>query len=214
MASRTARSDSRAHGRADALLRREVLRFREDTFGQRNWGHRGLRASLRGVSLEEARWKPGPSAHSVWEHVNHVAHGKRYVLERVRARSRAMTQAWPPGGGTAAEFRRAIAALERLHRDLRRAIGALTPEAAAGAGGRRYSATRRTTPITRDRSCSREGSTARTAAGPSGRPHRNEAEARARPSGRSRKGGSLSAAAEPDGAQPATRTMSLPKLRP
>jgi len=129
-----------ARPRTDALARRDVVRFREDTFARRNWGHRGLRAALRGVSLAEARWTPGRGVHSVWEQINHVAYWKRYVLERVRGRSRQTNQAWPRAGRTAAELRRALAMLERLHRDLQATIRALSPEAFDAAGGPRYSA--------------------------------------------------------------------------
>jgi len=125
----------------DALARCDLARFREDTFARRNWGHQGLRAALRGLSLEEARWTPGRGVHSVWEQINHVAHWKRYVLERVRGRSRQTNQAWPPSGRTAAELHRALAVLERLHRDLQGAVLKLSADAFEVGGGPRYSTT-------------------------------------------------------------------------
>ena len=141
MSSSTRTPRRRPHREADALARRELARFREDTFARRNWGHQGLRAALRGLSLEEARWTPGRGVHSVWEQINHVAYWKHYVLERVRGRSRQTNQAWPPAGRTAAELDRAIAALARLHRDLRDAVLELSPEAFEVGGGPRYSTT-------------------------------------------------------------------------
>ena len=138
------RSGARAAGheaRPHAFVLDDVIRFREDTFARRNWGHQGLRAALRGLSVGEARWTPGRGVHSVWEQINHVAHWKRYVLERTLGRSRQTSQAWPPAGRTAAELRRAAAALERLHRDLRAAIRRLSAQGYAAAGGPRYSTT-------------------------------------------------------------------------
>jgi len=120
------------------MVRHDVLRFRDDTFRTRNWGHKGLRAALRELSVEEASWTPGHGVHSVWEQINHVAHWKRYVLERIRGRSRRVNQAWPPAGRSAADLRRAIAALDRLHRDLQHVVGGLSREALE-AGVRRYS---------------------------------------------------------------------------
>ncbi|HEV2356929.1 MAG TPA: DinB family protein [bacterium] len=126
---------------AGPMARGDIVRFRDDTFGTRNWGHKGLRLALRRLSLPEAVWKPGPGLHSVWEQINHVAYWKRYVRERIRGRSRQTNQAWPPAGRTAAGLRRAIAGLERLHRDLRRDVLALPAEAYETRGGPRYSAT-------------------------------------------------------------------------
>lgn len=100
-----------------------------------------MRAALRGLSLEEARWTPGRGVHSVWEQINHVAYWKRYVLARVLGRSRQTNQAWPPAGRSDAELHRAVAGLERLHRDLDAAIRTLSSEAYEAGGGPRYSAT-------------------------------------------------------------------------
>jgi uncharacterized damage-inducible protein DinB len=124
-----------------SLAQREVVRFADDTFGLRNWGHNGLRLALRRLSLDEAAWDPGPGLHSVWEQINHLAHWKRYVRDRVRRRSRQTTQAWPAAGRTAAGLRRAIADLERLHADLRREVLTLPADVYEAAGGPRYSTT-------------------------------------------------------------------------
>jgi uncharacterized damage-inducible protein DinB len=134
-------SGGRVKGRADALARRDLVRFRNDTFGERNWGHKGLRAALRGLSLDEARWIPGRGVHSVWEQINHVAHWKRYVLERVLGRARQTNQAWPAAGRSASDLRRAIASLDRLHRALRDAVIRFSPEEFEAGGGPRYSTT-------------------------------------------------------------------------
>ncbi|HLJ60924.1 MAG TPA: DinB family protein [bacterium] len=141
MGTRSGPPGRRLNGSADALARRDLARFRDDTFGERNWGHKGLRAALRGVSLEEALWTPGRGVHSVWEQINHVAHWKRYVLERLHGRSRQTNQAWPAAGRTAGDLRRAIVALDRLHRALQHAILRLSPGAFEAGAGPRYSTT-------------------------------------------------------------------------
>ena len=140
----TTRANRRTAGRAgpeDTIVRREIVRFADDTFGTRNWGHKGLALALRRLSLAEAMWTPGPGLHSVWEQINHLAYWKRYVRERVRGRGRQTNQAWPPAGRTAAGLTRAVAGLRRLHRDLRRDVLRLPAETYGAAGGPRYSTT-------------------------------------------------------------------------
>jgi uncharacterized damage-inducible protein DinB len=109
----------------------DLAAFLRDTSGRGNWGHRGLARLLRGVSLEEATWTPGPAAHSIWEEVNHVIYWSEDVLERLEGRAVARRQAWPAGAGGADGWRRTVARAARLHAALARRIGALTPAALA-----------------------------------------------------------------------------------
>jgi uncharacterized damage-inducible protein DinB len=116
-------------------LRAEILRFLEDTAGRRNWAHKGLRAAIGGLRLDEALWKP-EGGHSVWEQINHTAYWKRYILRRAQGKRTRARQAWPPPGRTAAELSRSIADLGALHRELRAAVTALDPGAFAPKAGR------------------------------------------------------------------------------
>jgi uncharacterized damage-inducible protein DinB len=131
--------NARTRRPGDAMARRDIVRFADDTFGMRNWGHKGLALALRRLSLDEAMWTPGPGLHSIWEQINHLAYWKRYVRDRVRGQSRQTNQAWPAAGRTAAGLRRAIADLTRLHRELRYLVLSLPAETYAAAGGPRYS---------------------------------------------------------------------------
>ena len=116
-------------------LRGEILRFLEDTAGRTNWAHKGLRAALRGLRLDEALWKP-ERGHSVWEQINHIAYWKRYILHRTQGKRTRARQAWPAPGRTAAELNRSIADLGALHRELRAAVTGLDPETFDPKGGR------------------------------------------------------------------------------
>jgi uncharacterized damage-inducible protein DinB len=116
-------------------LRAEILRFLEDTSGRRNWAHKGLRAAIGGLHLDEALWKP-EGGHSVWEQINHTAYWKRYILRRTQGKRTRARQAWPSPGRTAGELGRSIADLGALSRELRAAVAALDPDAFEPKGGR------------------------------------------------------------------------------
>lgn len=105
----------------------ELAAFARDTISSRNWGHTGLARILKGVTLEEARWKPTPDAHSIWDEVNHIAYWSEDVLEQLEGRGRPRPQAWPPGEGAPDAWQRAVARARRLHAALIRRIGTATP---------------------------------------------------------------------------------------
>ncbi|MDR7418284.1 MAG: DinB family protein [Armatimonadota bacterium] len=114
--------------------------FARDTHAGRNWGHAGLSRILKDVTFEEARWKPGPDAHSIWEEVNHIAYWSEDVLEQLEGRGKPRPQAWPPGEGGPDEWRRAVGRAGRLHGRLVRRIQAMrTPELVRKAQKSRYS---------------------------------------------------------------------------
>ncbi|MBI3997523.1 MAG: DinB family protein [Armatimonadetes bacterium] len=112
-------------------LSRALVVFTRDTAGRGNWGHPGLAKMLKDVGVDEARWKPAPDAHSIWEEVNHIAHWSRFVLDRLEGRGQPTKQAWPPGVGGAEGWRRAVGDVTRLHASLARSLGRLSDEALA-----------------------------------------------------------------------------------
>lgn len=126
---------SARHPLADALTV-----FLRDTAGRRNWGHAGLAEVLKNVRVAEARWKPAPDTHSIWEEVNHINHWSRFVLDRLEGREKPTRQAWPPGRGGAAAWRRTIAKTAAAHAALARRIASLDQEALTAAhAASRYS---------------------------------------------------------------------------
>ncbi|MCL6554228.1 MAG: DinB family protein [Firmicutes bacterium] len=104
----------------------ELAAFARDTVTSRNWGHTGLIRILKGVTFEEARWKPAPDAHSIWDEVNHIAYWSEDVLEQLEGRGKPRPQAWPPGEGDPEAWQRAAARARRLHAALIRRIAAAT----------------------------------------------------------------------------------------
>lgn len=123
-------------------LRDEVLWFLETTFASWNWAHKSLLDSVKTLTVAEARWQPGRRAHSVWEQINHVAHWKAYIVDRIAGRRPVARQAWPAAGRTAADLRRSIARLTRLQDELRRIVQGLEPEAFAESRSGKYALAR------------------------------------------------------------------------
>jgi len=87
---------------------------------------------LHGVGARRAAARPIAGGHSIWEIVLHVATWEWVVARRLAGRRVSPTPAqdWPPVRGTsAAAWRRALALLERRHREAHRAIASLTEAA-------------------------------------------------------------------------------------
>lgn len=62
----------------------EVLRVLDPAPGFRPWhGGASPLGSLRGVSEEEAAWRPAPGRHSIWELALHIAYWKYAVRRRL-----------------------------------------------------------------------------------------------------------------------------------
>ncbi len=80
---------------------------------------------LRQVSAERAAAHPLPSAHSVWEVVNHITAWKRAIPVRLRGTAIELSgeQDWPPvSDASAAAWERALRELETAHAELEAAV--------------------------------------------------------------------------------------------
>ena len=118
----------RGSGRSDGLAA-ELAEFEKQTAGARNWGHPGMAAVLKGISVEEATWKPAPDAHSIWEEVNHIIYWAEDVLMQLENRGVPRPQAWPAAEGGGSEWKRAVARAARVHAALVRRIASMSPAA-------------------------------------------------------------------------------------
>jgi hypothetical protein len=58
-----------------------LLTLLDEAFDKRSWHGPNLRGAIRGVSAEEAAWRPRPGAHNIWELTLHAAYWK-YVVRR------------------------------------------------------------------------------------------------------------------------------------
>ncbi|HEX9492264.1 MAG TPA: DinB family protein [Thermoanaerobaculia bacterium] len=65
-----------------------LLRMLDEAFQRKAWHGTNLRRSLRGVTAEEARWKPGPQRHNIWELTLHCGYWKYAVRRRLTGEKR------------------------------------------------------------------------------------------------------------------------------
>ena len=104
----------------------------DEAFVRKAWHGPNLRGSLRGVTAEEAAWRPGRGRHNVWELAVHAAYWKyavrRMLTGKKRGSFRFAGSSWftrPAGDASSAAWRKDVAALADEHRRLRAAISGL-----------------------------------------------------------------------------------------
>lgn len=102
-------------------------------FNRRSWHGTNLRGSVRGMEPAEAAWRPAPGRHNVWEIVVHAAYWKYAVRRRLTGERRGSFPVkgsnWfvRPDGGHAPLWKEDLVLLDRMHRELRAAVGRLSP---------------------------------------------------------------------------------------
>jgi uncharacterized damage-inducible protein DinB len=93
-------------------------------FDEKGWHGTTLRGALRGVTAEQALWRPAPKRHNVWELALHAAYWKYAVRRKLTGDSRgSFTRApsnWPrvPARPDAAAWKRDVRLLEEEHAQL------------------------------------------------------------------------------------------------
>ncbi len=121
----------------------------DQAFQRKSWHGPNLRGALRGVTAEEAVWRPAPGRHNIWELALHAAYWKYIVARRLRGSARAAFPLpgrdffsrpfaggipdGPPAGGRGpdslsisdADWRRELELLAEMHCQMRAAIAAL-----------------------------------------------------------------------------------------
>lgn len=123
---------------------KSLLTSLDEAFDRSSWHGPNLRGALRGLSVEQATWRPGRGRHNIWETTLHAAYWKYTVRRRLLGEKRGSfalkgSNWFPsPGRPTEAGWKKAIELLVSEHRRLREAIAAFGASGlAAAAGGRR-----------------------------------------------------------------------------
>ena len=106
----------------------------DQAFDHRAWHGTNLKGALRGVSAEQAAWRPGKNRHNVWELTVHAAYWKYTVIRRLRGDKRGSFALkgsnWfvRPASGAADEkaWKQDVALLISTHKTLREAVSALS----------------------------------------------------------------------------------------
>ncbi len=111
----------------------QLLRTLEQAYERKSWHGTNLRGSLRGISAEQAAWRPNPGRHNIWELALHAAYWKYIVARRLR---RGEEMRFPvPGsdwfvrpGEDASEraWKGDLGILGTMHRDLIAAVSTLS----------------------------------------------------------------------------------------
>ena len=58
-----------------------ILALLDEAYEKKTWHGPNLRQSLKGVTVQEAAWRPAPNRHNIWELTLHAAYWK-YVVRR------------------------------------------------------------------------------------------------------------------------------------
>lgn len=110
-----------------------LLRTLDQSFDARAWHGPNLLSSIRGLSADQAAWRPDPERHSIWELTLHCAYWKHRVHDRV-AKDRPEQfpfpgKDWPsePEDRTEASWKRTRSVLTKMHAGLRVAAESLAP---------------------------------------------------------------------------------------
>ena len=110
-------------------LRDQLLAAVDEAYDKRSWHGTNLRGSLRGVTIEQAAWRPSPGAHNIWELIIHSAYWKYDIRRRLAGLKggafsiKEGSNFWPrPVEGTLSEWKRDLALLQREHDALRDAV--------------------------------------------------------------------------------------------
>ncbi len=109
----------------------------DEAFDRKGWHGATLRGSLRGVTAEEALWRPEDARHNVWELALHCAYWKYTVRRRLTGERRGSFALkgsnWfaSPAAADETSWRAALRILDGEHARLRSAIESL-PKSAFG----------------------------------------------------------------------------------
>ncbi len=108
-----------------------LLQLIDEAYKKRTWHGSNLRGSLRGLSAEQALWRPSPARHNIWELVVHAAYWKYTVRRRLLGEKRGSFPLegsnWFPrsDSANAKAWKKDLLLLDESHRSMRAAIASL-----------------------------------------------------------------------------------------
>lgn len=65
-----------------------LVQMLDEGYNKQAWHGTNLRGSVRGLSLEQACWRPSPRRHNIWEEMVHCAYWKYVVRRRLTGEER------------------------------------------------------------------------------------------------------------------------------
>ena len=111
----------------------QLLFLIDTAYDHVSWHGPNLRGSLRGVTPQQASWRPAPGRHNIWELAVHAAYWKYAAWRRLTGAKRG---SFPLAGSnflerpvemSASAWRNDLELLEQTHRTLRTAVAELAP---------------------------------------------------------------------------------------
>jgi len=109
-----------------------LLDLLDEAFDKKSWHGPNLRGSIRGVTAEQAAWRPAPERHNIWELTLHAAYWKYVVRRRITGEKRGSFVLEGsnffvrPVEQTEAAWKHDVAILVAEHKALRRAVAQLS----------------------------------------------------------------------------------------
>ena len=108
-----------------------LLNLIDEAYSKRTWHGPNLRGSLRGLTAQQAAWRPASSRHNIWEIVVHAAYWKYSVRRRLLGEKRGSFPIkgsnWieRPGENPLKTWQNDVRLLDTMHRSMRKAISSL-----------------------------------------------------------------------------------------
>ncbi len=109
-------------------VREQLLAALDQAYNRRSWHGTNLRGAIRGLTMDEAAWRPARGRHNIWELVVHAAYWKYAVWRRLTGSRRGgfplEGSNWfaRPGRRTEEAWQGDVTLLARMHRQLRTAV--------------------------------------------------------------------------------------------
>ena len=110
-----------------------LLRLIDQAYDKLAWHGTNLRGSIRGLTVQQAIWRPSPERHNIWEIIVHTAYWKYIIRRRLISEKRGLFPLkgsnWfiRPKESTEASLHEDIYLLDEMHRKMREAIASFNP---------------------------------------------------------------------------------------
>ena len=110
-----------------------LLQMLDEAYEKQTWHGPNLKGSLRGLSAEEAAWRPAKSRHNIWEIAVHCAYWKYTVRRRLLNEKRGSFPLagsnWftRPNAESDKAWKEDLLLLQQAHRAMWVAVASLTP---------------------------------------------------------------------------------------
>lgn len=110
-----------------------LLQLIDEAYENRAWHGTNLRGSIRGLTVQQALWRPAPRHHNIWEIIVHSAYWKYIIRRRLLGEKRG---SFPLKGSnwfirpverTETDLQNDIHLLDKMHQTMREAIASFDP---------------------------------------------------------------------------------------